>query len=63
MHDVESHVARTCLAKDCVEVGAIVVEKTSGLVHEGRNPKDVLLEKAKCAWICEHYACNIGSKL
>ena len=59
--DIETHVTRTNLAEDRVEVGAIVVEQAASAVHQLRNLFDLALEHSERRRISEHDTRRVGS--
>ena len=54
MHDVESHIAGTHLAEQRVEVGSVIVEETSGIVHKLGDLENLNLEHTERVGIGHH---------
>ena len=54
VHHVEAHVAGSGLAENGIEIGAIVVQQTAGLVDDGGDLGDIPLEHAQSRWIGQH---------
>ncbi len=60
MDDVEAHVARARDAHDGVEVGPVVVERRTDLVHDLRDLLDVRVEHAERVRVGQHQARHLA---
>ena len=56
MNDIEAHIARTHLAANRIEIGAVVVEQAACIVNDLRDLEDAALENPQRRWIGEHDA-------
>ena len=56
VHDVEAHVAGTHLAQEGIEVRSVVIEQTSGLMHELGDFHYLRLEHAESVGVGHHDA-------
>ena len=61
--DVEAHVARPRDAHDRVQVGAVVVERRAGVVHDAGDLLDALVEEAERVRVGEHQAGDVLVRL
>lgn len=54
MNHVEAHIAGAHLAQNGIQIGAVVIEQTPGVVHRRGNLPDLAVEQAQGARIREH---------
>ena len=62
VHHVEAHIAGTANAEHRVEIGSIVVHKTTTIVNETSNHRDVSFEDTEGVRVGHHHASHIGTK-
>ena len=59
MDHIKTHVARSHLTENRVEIRAIVIQEPAGIVHDTRHLRDATLEHAECGRISEHDASGL----
>ena len=59
MHNIEPHISRPCDTHYSVEIGSIIVAKTSGFMDDIRYFEDILVKKTYCVRVCQHQTCSI----
>ena len=58
VHNVEAHISRAAYTKHRVEVGSIIIHKTTTFVYKSLYLRNLTLKKTKCIRIGHHHGCN-----
>ena len=56
VNDIEVHITRSNLAQNGVQVGTVVVQQATGLMHHIGDVLDVTFEHAQRRWVGQHDA-------
>ena len=55
MHEIEAHIARPCVAHQCIGIRAIVIAQAAGFVHRARYLVDVVFKESERIRIGHHH--------